>query len=71
METNACFNELGVVLCHKGRALAYFSKALSKKHLRLCIYENKYMVIFMAINKYKHYNKSLKLLLEQMIQTPT
>lgn len=29
------------------------------------------MVIFMAINKYKHYNKSLKLLLEQMIQTPT
>lgn len=71
LKNDSCFNELEVVLCKKGRTFAYFSKALSTKHLKLSIYEKKYMVILMAIEIYKHYNKSLKLLLEQMILTPT
>jgi hypothetical protein len=41
LETDSCFNELGIVLCQKGRTLAYFSKALNTKHLKLSIYEEK------------------------------
>jgi hypothetical protein len=36
----------------KGRPLAYFSKALSVKHLGLFIYEKKYMVVLMIIERW-------------------
>lgn len=50
-ETNACVHGLWVVLCQKGKLLAYFSKALSPKLLGLSIYEKEYMEILMVVDR--------------------
>ena len=81
LETDACSSGLEAVLSQEGRPLAYFSKALSLRHLRLLIYKAKYMAILMAVERWRHYlehnqfiiktdHERLKFLLEQKIHTP-
>ncbi|KAJ6942306.1 hypothetical protein NC652_008196 [Populus alba x Populus x berolinensis] len=80
LETDACDSGLGAVLSQEGHPLAYFSKALSPKHMGLSIYEKEYLAILMAVEKWRHYleqeqfviqtdHESLKYLLDQKIHT--
>jgi hypothetical protein len=80
LETDACDYGLGAVLSQECRPIAYFSKALSPKHMGLSIYEKEYLAILMAVEKWRHYleqeqfiiqtdHESLKFLLDQKIHT--
>jgi hypothetical protein len=51
LETDVCTNGVGVMLSQKGRPLAFFSKALSSKHLGLSIYKKKNMAILMVVER--------------------
>ena len=49
VETNACGDEIGVVLMQQGWPLAFFSKALALRHQSLSIYEKELMVLALAV----------------------
>lgn len=78
VETDAHSAGLGAVLLQEGHPIAYISKALSKRHLSLSVYEKELMSIVHAIEKWRHYltgrhfiirtdHQSLKYLLEQRL----
>ena len=80
LETEACDSGLGAVLSQERSPVAYFSKSLSPMHLGLSIYKKEYLVILMAVEKWRHYleqmqfiiqtnHESLKYLLDQKIHT--
>lgn len=64
-----------------GISLAFVSKALGTKNLGLSIYENEFLAILLAVEKWRAYllhahviirtdQRSLKFLVEQKISTP-
>lgn len=55
VETDGCHSGIGAVLMQNGRPLAYFSKVLALRHMDKSIYENEYIAIFNAIDKWRHY----------------
>ena len=72
---------IGAVLQQEGHPIAYLSKTLSPKHQSLSTYEKEFLVVLMALNKWKGYlldrhfkiktdHFSLKFLLDQRLTTP-
>lgn len=77
-EVAACKQGMGAVLSQEGKPITYLSKAFNKRNLGLSTYEKEFIVILMAVNKWKHYlslrrfiiktdHQNLKYLLEQRI----
>ncbi|CAH9120068.1 unnamed protein product [Cuscuta epithymum] len=65
----------------EGRPLAFLSKKLGVRHMGLSIYEKEFLVVLMAIQRWRHYlqghkfiiktdQQALKYLLDQRITTP-
>nr|GFB17299.1 hypothetical protein [Tanacetum cinerariifolium] len=82
VEKNASGVGLGVVLQQNGHPIAYMSKALAPKHQPLLTYENEFLAVLMALDKWRGYlldryivikidHYSLKYLLDYKITTPT
>lgn len=80
IETAACAKGIGAVLMQGGKPLAYFSKALSLRHLGLSTYEKELMAVPSAVDRWRHYlqgghfiiridHHNLKYLLEQRVTT--
>ncbi|GJY31336.1 putative mitochondrial protein [Tanacetum coccineum] len=82
IETDASGVGLGTVLQQKGHPIAYLSKTLSLKHQSMSTYEKEFLVVLMALKRWRGYlldkhfiiktdHFSLKYLLDQRITTPT
>ncbi|PHT53776.1 hypothetical protein CQW23_08238 [Capsicum baccatum] len=80
IKTDACTRGIGAVLMQQGRPLAYFSKALSPKHLGLSTCDKEFLAVLSAVDRWRHYlqgahfiirteHHSLKFLLEQRVTT--
>jgi len=80
IEADAPGGGIGAVLMQESHPLAYLSKALSPKHQALSTYENEFMAVVMAIERWRPYllgrhfvintdHFSLKYLVEQKITT--
>ena len=80
LETNACATGIGAMLMQEGRPLAFLSRALGPKHVGLSIYEKEFLVVLMAMDKWRHYfeggrfiiktdHENLKFLLQQKFHT--
>ena len=78
VETNACDSGIGAVLSHKGRPLAFLSRALSSRHEGLSIYEKEFLAVLIDVERWRHYleggrfiiqtdHESLKFLLQQKL----
>lgn len=81
LETDDSGQGVGTVLMQQGRPIAYMSKTLCAKNQALSIYEREFLVVLMAVQKWKHYlmghkfhirtdQQSLRFLLDQKITTP-
>jgi hypothetical protein len=55
IETDACDKEVGAVLSQAGHLVAFFSKALSVNNQKLSTYEKEFLVVLMAVDKWRHY----------------
>jgi hypothetical protein len=55
VKIDACANGIGAVLMQEGKPMAFLSKALGEKHKHLSIYENEFLALIMAVEKWKHY----------------
>lgn len=52
---DASDNGVGAVLSQRGHHIAYYSKALGSKNGKLSTYENEFLAILMAVNKWRCY----------------
>lgn len=55
IKTDACDTGISVVLIQGGHTVAYFSKALGLHNQKLSAYEKEFLVVMMAINKWRAY----------------
>jgi hypothetical protein len=55
IETDACEYGIGAVLMQQGHPLAFVSKTLGPKNRALSVYEKKYLVILLAVDKWRPY----------------
>jgi hypothetical protein len=55
VETDACDIGIGAVLTQDGHPIAYMSKALSPKHKALSTYEKEFLVVLLALEKWRGY----------------
>ena len=55
VETDACADGIGVVPMQKGQPIAYLSKAIGDKHKNLSIYEQEFLDLIMAVEKWRSY----------------
>lgn len=55
IETDACSSGIGAVLCQEGHPVAFYSKALGVNNQKLSIYENEFLTIMMAVDKWRPY----------------
>ena len=55
VESDASQGGIGAVLSQNGRAIAYFSKALSPKHRAASVYEREMLAILLAVKKWNSY----------------
>ena len=76
VEIDACDNGVGAVLMQEGRPIAFLRQALAPRHEGLSIYEKEFVVVLLAVEKWRHYleggqfviktdHRSLKYLLQQ------
>lgn len=81
IETDASRGGVGAVLMQNNHPIAFMSKALAQKHLRMSTYEKELMALVMAVTKWRSYllgrhfiiktdHHSLKYLMEQRLVTP-
>ena len=81
IKTDASGVGIGAVLAQQGHPIAYLSKALAPKHQALSAYEREFLVVVLAVEKWrpcllgrhfviKTYHFNLKYLIEQKITTP-
>ena len=82
IETDACDEGVGAVLMQNGKPIAYMSKALSKRHKSMSVYEKEMLALVLAIQKWRTYllgkhfkvltdHHSLKFLFQRKITTPS
>lgn len=64
LETDASGSGIGAVLMQQGQAIAYFSKAISRKAQTLSVYDKEAMAILAAVKKWKHYLLGAKLIIK-------
>jgi hypothetical protein len=50
-----CEKGVGVVLSQNGHPIAFFSKALDTVNQKLSTYENEFLVVLMAVDKWRPY----------------
>jgi hypothetical protein len=55
LESDACDTRIGAVLMQQGKPVAYLSKALSKQHQQLSIYEKEFLALIMVVEKWRSY----------------
>jgi hypothetical protein len=55
IETDACDKGVGAVLSQRRHPVEFFSKALSVANQRLLTYEKEFLVVLMAVNKWRSY----------------
>ena len=55
IETDACSTGVGAVLSQEGHTVAFYSKALGINNQKLSIYENEFLAIMMAVDKWRAY----------------
>lgn len=55
VETDASYNGIGAALMQDGKPIAFFSTALTSKHLGLSTYKKELLAILMATQKWKTY----------------
>lgn len=55
LDTNASGFGVGVVLVQHGRPIAFMNKALCPKNQAISIYEKEFLVVLMAIHRWRHY----------------
>ncbi|GJV12941.1 putative mitochondrial protein [Tanacetum coccineum] len=81
IETDASGTGVGAVLQQDGHHISYMSKSLSTKHHALSTYEKEFLVVLLALDKWRGYvldmhftiktdHLSLKYLLDQRFTTP-
>ncbi|RLN25665.1 uncharacterized protein C2845_PM07G31520 [Panicum miliaceum] len=55
IETDACDGGIGAVLMQKEQPVFFLSKALGEKHKQLSIYEEEFLALLMAVEKWRQY----------------
>lgn len=55
IETDACDTGVGAVLVQDGHPIAYLSKSLGVRNQRVSIYEKEFLVVMMAVDKWRAY----------------